>query len=153
MTRRTLVVFTFFLVLVSMLSTGTPLRAAAAETYHLSKTFTQTNPCNGEVVTGTLNGTFVVQATFLDEHHIHVVIHASAHGVVGNSDSGNRYQGSFEGTETFDLDPTALPPNVYVPLHAQASSVGSEPNFTADGVARVSTTSPDVDVTFTPSCG
>jgi hypothetical protein len=152
MTRRSLLALAFATLIVSIAWVGAvPVHASGAETFHLSKIFSEINPCTGKTMTGNLDATFVVQVVLISQDRLRAIIHASAQGVVTDTD-GNVYHVSFDGTEQFDLDPNALPDHVDVPLHAVAISTGSAPNFTADGVATVPTDGSPVDATFTPSC-
>lgn len=139
----------FLVLLVSMLSMGgIPVQASGAQTYHLSKTFTDTDPCTGEVVTGELDAVFVVNGVWTGNGRLHAIIQASAHGELTGGD-GSIYRFSFEGIEQFD----AVADYFDVPLHGEAISEGSAPNFSVDGFARIFTDGSPAEAIFTPSCG
>ena len=153
MTRRRLAVSTFVVLLSSILSVRQiPVAARGAETFHLSKVFSEVNPCTGKQTTGTLDGFFVVQSVVIRNTQLHAVIHASAHGLTTDTDS-NEYRVSFEGTGQFDFSLDDLPDSVEVPVRAEAISKGSGPNFTADGVVTIFTDGSPVELVWTPFCG
>jgi hypothetical protein len=116
--------------------------------YHLSKTFTDTQPCTGETVTGELDAVAAVVAALTPGGALLASITVTAHGELVSSD-GTVYHASFAGNEHFDT----IAAYYDVPLHAIAISGGSAPNFKADGLARIFADGSPVEVTFTPFCG
>ena len=90
------------------------------------------NPCSGEIVTGMLNARLMVNTVMVGNGAVHVNINGGFQGQL-SGDQGNTYQVSAQGHDSFD----ALAAFYDADFSVHASSRGSGPNLTLDGVVRV----------------
>ena len=90
------------------------------------------NPCTGEIVTGTLSARLMVNTVMAGNGVVHVNINGGFTGQL-SGDEGNTYQISAQGHDSFD----AIAAFYDAEFSVHASSRGSGPNLTLDGVVRV----------------
>ena len=90
------------------------------------------NPCTGEIVTGTLSARLIVNTVMVGNGVVHVNINGGFTGEL-SGDQGNTYQVSAQGHDSFDT----LAAFYDAEFSVHASSRGSGPNLTLDGVVRV----------------
>ena len=121
---------------------------SGATIYHLTRTFTDTQPCTGETLTGTLDAVFVVAAAWTGTGGLHATIQASSHGELTATD-GTVYHFSLAGTEHFG----AVAAYFDIPIHAVAASEGPDRNFRVDGFVRTYLDGSPAEIHFTTSCG
>lgn len=136
-----------------LVSARAPLGAAGANVVSFDVPVVVTDPCTGEVGTGTLDVLLVVNGTATGAGTVHATVHASVHGeLTGNR--GSVYHLSAEGqSESFVLS------DLYdVPFHGEAIGDGRAPNIRVDGVAgvRVGPAGDPIGVSIislSPNCG
>lgn len=115
-----------------LLSAGGRVSATSGNTISFSAPVVATDPCTGEVGTGTLDVLIVVNEVVTGAGVAHVTAHARVHGQLTGS-RGSVYQVSAEGTSE-----SASVADLYdVPFHGTAAGEGTAPNLTVDGVADV----------------
>lgn len=90
-----------------------------------------TDPCTGEVGTGTLDVQMTVE-TVKTAGRTHVTVHADLHGEL-TGDRGSIYHVSAEGT----TQSSTLEDLYDLPFHGNAVGDGSAPNLKVDGIAGV----------------
>ena len=115
-----------------LVSAGIPAAAAGGNVISFAAPVTVTDPCTGEVGTGTLDVLIVVDEVATSTDRVHVNVHARVHGeLVG--DRGSVYHVSAEGTAEL----SSLADLYDVPFHGNAVGAGPAPNVFVDGVAGV----------------
>ena len=113
-------------------SARAPVGAAAPDVVSSAVPVVVTDPCTGEVGTGTLDILTAVNVAVTGPNQVHVNVHASLHGeLIGNR--GSVYHVSAEGTS----QSSTLADLYDVAFHGNAVGDGSAPNVRVDGVAGV----------------
>lgn len=103
------------------------------KTLRFSGPFNMINPCNSELISGTIDINIVVTTTRTGNGNVKVNVHHTSHGLMTGVVSGDEYRVSRHAKGQFD----AISNQYIVNWTGEFIGKGAAPNFSADATLRV----------------